>query len=132
MEFYFDKQSFKILKTIYKNPGITEGELNKKFGDDATSMFLISLTKSLYLIAEKEDGSFADFSKLPYFTTSNFQYWPTPKLNVLIEDRFRNRWLFIFPYTITTIIAITSLFVSVASNWQDIFAFLHFLFPLYI
>lgn len=105
---YFDKENVNILKYIKRHKGVSEGILANKFGADV-SMFLILLVQERYLIAEDENKKYVIHDTMPYHSSSNFKYYPTPKLNQLVEEKVFNFW----KWTIPTFISILSLILSI-------------------
>lgn len=105
---YFDNETVNILKYIKHHKGVSEGVLVNKFGSDV-SMLLIQLVQEKYLIAEDENGNRVLHKHQPYHTTGKFTYYPTTKLNQLVEEKVFNFW----KWTIPTFISILSLILSI-------------------
>lgn len=96
---YFDKETMSLVRYIKRHPGVTEEKLNKKF--DAISMLLVSLYKEEYVIIKDENDNYVHHDKEPYHSAYNFTYYPTPKLNQLVEEKVYNFRKWIFPLAIS-------------------------------
>ena len=103
---YFDKKTMKLVRYINRHAGISDGKLNQKFGD--ISMLLINLSKEEYVIVKDEKDEYVVHNQPPYRSHSKFTYYPTPKTNLLVEEKVYNFW----KWTIPTFISIISLILS--------------------
>lgn len=106
----FDNSNKKILQHIYRNQGITEGEILKKFPD--CSMFLINCCKEMYLLAQDGENGFTIFEETPYKTTYKTKYYTTPKSNIIIDTGKKETAKDNF----SRIIAIISLIITIIMN----------------
>lgn len=127
------KKTYKILKYIYKNLNISKSELEKKFSD--FEKYQSCITAYVTKIDKNEnclDKFVAEAQSLGLTNGELNQYVSERMANVqdidddlLIlystnltfdeyhEKRKHDTWLFWFPYTITTLIAIASLLAQI-------------------
>lgn len=110
-EIYFNHKSIKILRYIRWHRANTEYKIQKKFGENANSLFLVNLCKAGYLVAIRPDGRYTDFRDGTLKTASDFSYWVSPKGEKLLDDRFDRMWQWAIP----TAISIVALAISVLS-----------------
>lgn len=84
---YLNKESYSVLKYIYKHACVPEGELIKKFDEETTHWILIALIKGEYIGAGNPNGQFLE-SKEPFLTTNNkTRYISLPKGDVIVEEK---------------------------------------------
>lgn len=114
---YFDKKTIKLVRYIKRHAGVTEGKLHKKFGD--ISMLLISLFQEDYVIIKNENDKYVHHAQQPYHTTDKFTYYPTSKLNQLVEEKVYNFKKWIFPLAISVASLIASVLTLLYSIYGD-------------
>lgn len=131
------KKTYKILKYIYKNPNISKSELEKKFSDFEKYQSCISSYVSindtnedieeetrhkLNLECQKlglKIGESAEYVSKHMANVQNITddslilYSTNITFDEYHEKHKRDTWLFWFPYTITTLIAIASLLAQI-------------------
>lgn len=90
-------KTYRILKYIQKNPGVSKTTLIEKFPDFCIDEYVKSNMPSV-------QQPTAD-SSIVYSTTLKFDEYR--------EQRIRNLFLFLVPYAITTAIAIASILVQI-------------------
>lgn len=106
-----NKETIRILKYIKKHGTPSEGDIIKKFGEDGTTLQLISLCQEQYLLCQKSDGTFEEFTDIPYVTACDYRYWATPKADLLLENKSLEFWKWVLP----TIISVAALIFSILS-----------------
>lgn len=132
------KKTYKILKYIYKNPNISKSELEKKFSDfgkyqSCISSYVSKTENNVDIERKTEEELIEEAYKLGLNNTELAKYVKehTPdnvqnitnnslifySTNLTFEEynekRKHDTWLFWFPYTITTLIAIASLIAQI-------------------
>ena len=86
---YLNRESYAVLKYIYKHFGVSEGELTKRFDGETIHWILIALIKNEYIGGGNPNGQFLE-SKDPFLTTSDKTcYISLSKGDVVIENK---RW----------------------------------------
>lgn len=111
---YFDRKSLSILKYIKRrgDRGASWGKIREKYGDDAVSGFLESLSIELYIVTKNEKGAWVDFEKWNHVILDSFISYSTSKGNELIEKRCFNFWKWVIP-TLISIVALAVSFIGV-------------------
>lgn len=127
------KKTYKILKYIYKNPNISKSELEKKFSDfekyqscissyvsvkdtnkdieeETRSKLNLECQKLGLKIVESAEYVSKHMANVQNITDDSLIFYSTNlTFDEYYEKRKHDTWLFWFPYTITTLIAIASL-----------------------
>lgn len=130
------KKTYKILRHIHRNPNITKEKLNKNFADFEKYHNTISdyvnvvdenidyeqLCEEKYILdAEKRELNISESAKyvenkmqgIKNVTDDTLIYYSTNlKFDEYCEKKRHDALLFWVPYTITTVLAIASLFLS--------------------
>lgn len=129
-----DKNTLKIFKYIYRRTnflfknGVNEGQLRKKFPNAGISMLVMTYVNHGYLMGKDNKGEFFTDCPIPFCSDSQFRYYTTPVSNKLVEDYQSKKYLFWFPYLITTLIALTNLFLTIVIHKPKIIEFFETLF----
>lgn len=111
----FDNKEKKILKLIYRHPGITSEKIKKKYPDN--EMFLINCCVDRYLIAQ-EDDNYLLFEEKPYKTTHKTKWFSTNKGNKVVEDYMyarKRELLQDYINIVLAIVAVAGLIISIIS-----------------
>lgn len=107
-DIYFSRKNIKVLRYIRRHRGVLEKSILERFGESVSSMLLINLCMSGYLVVERPDGSYVKFSRPPFKSAYNYKYWITSKGEKVLDDRFDRIWQWAIP----TLISIAALCVS--------------------
>ena len=107
----FDHKNIKILRYIKYHPKNQEQILLKKFRRYISGQLLINMCIDGYLVAEKPDGTYAEFQQKPYHTEGSYRYALTAKGRKILDDRFDRLW----QWSIPTLISVAALIISIIS-----------------
>lgn len=119
MEVYFDKNTVKILRKIYKSSdGLNVEEIDDLFSERPSIFLIDKLVNDGYLVGKDDDNKWFAEVKYPTHSTSTFRYYSTPKTNKYFEDKNNQLKLFWFPYAITTFIALSNLIISLINFFK--------------
>lgn len=107
-----DKETYKVMKHIYRNQEVKLGDLNRKFGDDAicSALYLCSC----YYAAYRDKEGQLTFN--PKFTSSDGSIGLTPLGNKYVEDKQEALVKWIVPILISVAavsISVLSLAISI-------------------
>lgn len=128
-------KSYKILKCIYHNPNITKEEILNKFPEfekykNCISEYVYITDNNIDIVGTYEEKLILEaerlnlnVSEMSSYIEENMPdeenvidnklilYSTNLKFDEYYEKKIHDAWLFWFPYTVTTLIAIASLFL---------------------
>lgn len=128
-------KSYKILKYIYRNPNITKEKIVKKFPEfekykKCISEYVLVTDNNVDIVEKYEEKLIMEagqlnlnISEMSAYIEENMPdvknvidnnlilYSTNLKFDEYYEKKRHDAWLFWFPYIITTLIAITSIFL---------------------
>lgn len=128
-------KSYKILKYIYHNPNITKEEILKKFPEfekykNCILEYVLVADNNIDIVGTYEEKLFKEADRLNLNVSEKSSYieenmpdeenvidnklilYSTNlKFDEYYEKKIHDAWLFWFPYTVTTLIAIAALFL---------------------
>lgn len=87
---YFNRKNYRVLRYIYKHPGVSEGTLRKILDYDHIRWLIPELIFEGYVGGQLVDGTFIDPKSCPSITTAaDTKFYCLAKGDAIVEDR---RW----------------------------------------
>lgn len=119
-EIIIDKTTYKIMKYLYRKPGVKLGEIRKKFGDDEVHLVSM-LCHANYVVLRKTNGSLTQDTS---FLSDDFCAYLLVPGNKYVEDRRTSNAIRITPIfvsVVSVIVSIIGLIISISSSNTELF-----------